>query len=55
MVHPNGCPFDTGKDKMTLKINLIDYYDTTKEKLDRAGHIQVISRALIVLARNAAM
>ena len=36
----DGCPFDTGKDKMTLKINLIDYYETTKEKLDRAGHIQ---------------
>ena len=35
----DGCPFDTGKEKSTLVFTLIDFYDTTKEKLERAGHV----------------
>ena len=35
----DGCPFDTGKEKTTLDITLIDYFDTTPEKLQRAGHV----------------
>ena len=29
----DGCPFDIGKEKTTLVISLIDFYDTTEEKL----------------------
>ena len=35
----DGCPFDTGKEKSTLVMTLIDFYDTTKEKLVKAGHV----------------
>ena len=35
----DGCPFDTGKEKKTLSYTLIDYFDTTKENLRRAGHV----------------
>ena len=35
----DGCPFDTGKEKMTLSFKLIDFYDTTEEKLVAAGHV----------------
>ena len=35
----DGCPFDTGKEKSTLVFTLIDFYDTTKEKLERARHV----------------
>ena len=31
----DGCPFDTGKEKLTLDITLIDLYDTTSEKLKK--------------------
>ena len=34
-----GCPNDTGKEKETLNFTLIDYLDTTEEKLQRANHI----------------
>ena len=34
----DGCPFDTGKEKLTLSIKLIDFYDTTEEKLVAADH-----------------
>ena len=34
----DGCPFDTGKDKTNLNITLIDFYDTTQEKLQKANH-----------------
>ena len=33
------CPNDSGKDKRNLNITLIDFYDTTEEKLLRAGHV----------------
>ena len=36
----DGCPFDTGKEKSTLDITLIDYYDTTQENLQKAKHMQ---------------
>ena len=35
----DGCPFDTGIDKATLRYTLIDFYDTTQEKLQTAAHI----------------
>ena len=35
----DGCPFDTGRDKVTLTYTLIDYYDTTEEKLKLADHV----------------
>ena len=35
----DGCPFDKGKDKSTLVFTLIDYYDTTLEKIRTAGHV----------------
>ena len=35
----DGCPFDKGREKTTLAFTLIDYYDTTKEKLQRANHV----------------
>ena len=35
----DGCPFDVGKEKRTLDFTLIDYYDTTQEKLQRANHV----------------
>ena len=34
----NGCPNDLGRDKMTLDFTLLDYYDTTWEKLALAKH-----------------
>ena len=34
-----GCPNDLGREKSTLKMTLLDYYDTTEEKLIRAGHV----------------
>ena len=33
-----GCPNDLGRDKMTLDFTLIDYYDTSNEKLILAEH-----------------
>ena len=33
-----GCPHDPGKQKDTLKMTLIDYWDTTAQKLLEAGH-----------------
>ena len=35
----DGCPFDKGKEKPTLRYTLIDYYDTTNEKLRLYGHV----------------
>ena len=35
-----GCPHDTGPQKQTLNITLIDYYDTTKTKLLKANHVK---------------
>ena len=35
----DGCPFDQGKEKKTLNYTLIDYYDTTDEKLRLALHV----------------
>ena len=35
----DGCLFDLGKEKTTLCFTLIDYYDTTKVKLQIAGHV----------------
>ena len=34
----DGCPNDDGRDKNNIRISLIDYLDTTSEKLQRAGH-----------------
>ena len=34
-----GCPFDTGQEKITLGFSLIDFYDTTGLKLLEAGHV----------------
>ena len=36
----DGCPFDTGVEKMTLEYTLVDFFDTSKEKLRQAGHVQ---------------
>ena len=33
-----GCPNDVGKGKETLNVTLIDYMDTTKQKMLDAGH-----------------
>ena len=33
-----GCPNDSGRDKSTLDFTLLDYYDTTQEKLSHANH-----------------
>ena len=33
-----GCPNDDGKEKSTLDVTLIDYYDTTLSKLLKANH-----------------
>ena len=35
----SGCPNDKGQKKETLEFTLIDYFDTTKEKLARVNHI----------------
>ena len=35
-----GCHGDEGKLKKNLKIILLDYYDTTNDKLKKAGHIK---------------
>ena len=35
----DGCPFDKGKEKPTLRYTLIDYYDTTNERLRLSGHV----------------
>ena len=35
----DGCLFDSGKEKMTLGFNLIDFFDTTEGKLLEAGHV----------------
>ena len=32
------CPNDDGKRKLNLSVTLLDYYDTTKEKLEKAKH-----------------
>ena len=34
----DGCPFDPGKEKETLVVTLIDFYDTKEEKLLAAKH-----------------
>ena len=33
-----GCPNDEGVEKLTLDITLLDYYDTTNEKLIKSNH-----------------
>ena len=33
-----GCPNDDGKNKNTLSFTLVDYYNTTREKLKVAKH-----------------
>ena len=35
-----GCPNDLGNKKSTLSLSLIDYYDTTLEKLSLAKHVK---------------
>ena len=35
----HGCPFDQGKEKNTLNYTLIDFFDTSQEKLMKASHI----------------
>ena len=35
----DGCPFDTGIDKSTLNYTLVDFYDTTAQKIREAGHV----------------
>ena len=35
----DGCPFDKGPDKITLNYTLVDFYDTTEEKIKEAGHV----------------
>ena len=35
-----GCPNDSGTKKETLNITLIDFYDTTKTKLQKANHVK---------------
>ena len=34
-----GCPNDKGQSKHTLTFTLLDYYDTTDERLDSVGHL----------------
>ena len=34
----SGCPNDLGKNKETLKVTLIDFFDTTKQRLLNAKH-----------------
>ena len=34
-----GCPNDSGSDKATLDFTLLDYYDTTEERLRLAQHV----------------
>ena len=31
----DGCPFDQGKEKMSLSFSLIDFYDTTQDKITK--------------------
>ena len=33
-----GCPFDRGRDKVTLKFTLVDFLDTSQEELEKEGH-----------------
>ena len=34
-----GCPHDMGRDKSTLDFTLLDYFDTTEEKLRHFEHL----------------
>ena len=34
----DGCPNDDGTNKQTIRISLIDFMDTTPQKLREAGH-----------------
>ena len=34
----DGCPNDDGREKKNIRISLIDYIDTSVEKLSRANH-----------------
>jgi hypothetical protein len=34
----DGCPYDDGREKKNIRISLIDFIDTTVEKLTRANH-----------------
>ena len=34
----DGCPHDDGREKNNIRISLIDFMDTTIEKLQRANH-----------------
>ena len=36
----DGCPNDDGRDKNNLRFTLIDYHDTTLEKLASANHVK---------------
>ena len=33
-----GCPSDTGQGKDHIRLTLVDFFDTTVEKLSHAGH-----------------
>ena len=35
----NGCPNDTGRQKEHIRLTLVDYYDTTVERLRVVGHL----------------
>jgi hypothetical protein len=34
----DGCPNDTGRSKSHIRLTLVDFYDTTEDKLRQAGH-----------------
>ena len=34
----DGCPNDTGRDKMNIRITLLEHMDTTVDRLDAANH-----------------
>ena len=34
----DGCPHDDGREKMNIRISLVDFIDTSIEKLNRANH-----------------
>ena len=34
----DGCPNDTGQEKSHIRLTLVDYYDTTEDRLRLAGH-----------------
>ena len=34
----DGCPKDMGREKLQLRITLLDFFDTSGEKLEQSGH-----------------